>query len=70
MISGGGLKMGQVVGATDAYSAKPTSTPYTPANVMATLYHVLGIDPATTILDFGGRPRYLLDDQKKISELV
>ena len=37
---------------------------------MATLYHVLGIDPATTILDFGGRPRYLLDDQKKISELV
>ena len=70
MISGGGLKMGQVVGATDAYSAKPTSVPYTPANVMSTLYHVLGIDPATTIPDFGGRPRYLLDDQRPITELV
>ena len=70
MISGGGLKMGQVVGATDAYSAKPTSVPYTPANVMSTLYHVLGIDPATTIPDLGGRPRYLLDDQRPITELV
>ena len=69
-MSGGGLKMGQVVGATDAHAAKPTTTPYTPANVMATLYHVLGIDPGTTIPDFSGRPRYLLDDQKKIAELV
>lgn len=70
LISGGGLKMGQVVGATDAHAARPTTAPYTPANVMATLYHVLGIDPATTIPDFNGRPRYLLDDQRKIVELV
>ena len=69
-MSGGGLKMGQVVGATDAHAAKPTTTPYTPANVMATLYHVLGINPGTTIPDFSGRPRYLLDDQNKIAELV
>ncbi len=69
-MSGGGLKMGQVVGATDAHAAKPTTTPYTPANVMATLYHVLGIDLNTTIPDFSGRPRYLLDDRNRIAELV
>lgn len=70
MISGGGLKMGQVVGATDATAAKPTTAPYTPSNVLATLYHVLQIDPATTIPDLSGRPRYLLDDRAKIAELV
>jgi hypothetical protein len=34
------------------------------------VYHVLGIDPALTFLDHTGRPRYLLDDQEKIAELV
>ncbi|QDU92450.1 DUF1501 domain-containing protein [Lignipirellula cremea] len=70
MISGGGLRMGQVIGATDAIAGKPTTTPYTPSNVLATLYHVLGIDPSATIPDLSGRPRYLLDDRAKIAELV
>jgi hypothetical protein len=44
--------------------------PYTPRDVLATLYHVLGIDPgATTLRDFSGRPRYLLDDYRTIGEL-
>jgi hypothetical protein len=70
LMSGGGLSMGQVVGATDARGERPKGQPTTPQNVLATMYHVLGIDPATTIPDHTGRPVYLLDDREKIAELV
>ena len=69
-MAGGGLQMGQVVGATDAARREPEGQPYTPQNVLATLYHVLGIDPATTLPDHQGRPVYLLDDRDKVTELV
>jgi hypothetical protein len=70
MFIGGGLKMGQVVGATDRTASAPTTQPYTPQNVLSTLYHVLGIDPAATLPDHNGRPMYLLDDRDPIAELV
>lgn len=70
LFAGGGLRMGQVIGATDAQGQRPQTRPYSPQNILATLYHVLGIDPAMTFRDHAGRPRYLLDDQQVISELV
>jgi hypothetical protein len=70
LIAGGGLRMGQVIGATDARGENPATRAYTPQNVLATLYDVLGIDPATTINDHQGRPMYLLDDRERVAELV
>lgn len=70
LMAGGGLQMGQVIGATDARGERPRGRPYTPQNVLATLYHVLGIDPVTTLPDHQGRPIYLLDDRERIAELV
>lgn len=70
LFSGGGLQMGQVIGATDKTASLPTTKAYSPQNVLATLYHVLGIDPATTLADFSGRPTYLLDEREPITELV
>jgi uncharacterized protein (DUF1501 family) len=70
LLAGGGLRMGQVIGATDARGERPKTRPYMPQNVLATLYHVLGIDPATTLPDHTGRPMFLLEDQEKIAELV
>ena len=71
LVAGGGLKMGQVVGATTSRAELPVGRPYTPQNMLATLYdNVLGIDPAQTFLDFSGRPLYLLDNREKIAELV
>jgi uncharacterized protein (DUF1501 family) len=70
LMLGGGLKMGQVVGATDRIGAEVVGAPYTPQNVLATLYHVLGIDPEMTIPDHQGRPRYLLEDRRRIVELL
>jgi hypothetical protein len=70
LFSGGGLRMGQVVGATDARGERPITRPYSPQNILATLYHVLGIDPSVTITDPGGRPQYLLDDREPVAELI
>jgi hypothetical protein len=70
VLAGGGLRMGQVVGETDARAERAKGRPYTPQNVLATLYHLLGIDPALTFPDYEGRPVYLLDDREKIKELL
>jgi hypothetical protein len=70
LFAGGGLKMGQVIGATDAKAERPKGTPYRPQNVLATIYRIFGIDPQTTIPDHTGRPMYVLDDREPIAELV
>jgi uncharacterized protein (DUF1501 family) len=71
LLAGGGLKTGQVIGATTPRGEASVGPPYTPRDVLATLYHVLGIDAeATTFRDFSGRPRYLLEDCRKIRELM
>ncbi len=70
VLAGGGWPMGQVIGKTDAWGAAAIGTPYTPQNVLATLYRHLGIDPKTTLLDFTGRPQTLLDDCTPIREFL
>jgi hypothetical protein len=70
LLAGGGLRTGQIIGATDRLGERSRGRPYAPQNVLATLYHVLGIDPGLTLLDYNGRPQYLLDDREKIAELV
>jgi hypothetical protein len=70
LIAGGGLKMGQVVGDTGPRAERAKGTVYTPANVLATLYRLLGIDPAITVPDLAGRPMYVLDDREPIAELT
>jgi hypothetical protein len=70
LVAGGGLRMGQVVGETDRRAENPRSRAITAQHVLATLYHVLGIDPTTTLPDFTGRPQYLLDRPEKIAELI
>jgi len=70
LMAGGGLRTGQVVGSTDARGETPKGQPYTPQNILATIYRVLGIDPITTLPDYQGRPTYLLDDRRPVEELV
>jgi hypothetical protein len=69
-MAGGGLRMGQVIGETDSRGERARSGQISFQNIMATIYHVLGIDPHQTIPDFNGRPQYLLDDCRPIGELV
>lgn len=70
MMSGGNLKVGQIVGASDSNGAVPAERPYRPENVLATLYHHLGIDPQLTFNDRSGRPRYILERRNVVHELV
>lgn len=70
-LAGGGLKMGQVVGESSPKAEVPKSTPIQPKHLMATIFHVLGIDPHTQYVDQSGRPQYLLPDgAAPIRELV
>jgi uncharacterized protein (DUF1501 family) len=52
--AGGGIAKGKVVGATDREAGMPTDRPVSPKDVLATMYHLLGIDPTTRIPDRGG----------------
>jgi len=70
LISGGGFQMGQVIGRTDKLGERPVGNPYTPQNLLATLYRALGIDPASTLPDQMGRPIPLLDNCEPIKELI
>jgi hypothetical protein len=70
-LAGGGLKMGQVIGESSAKAEVPKSSPIQPKELMATIFHVLGIDPQTQFIDQSGRPQFLLPDSAKpIKELV
>jgi len=69
-VAGGGLKMGQVVGATNSKSEYAAQNPVTPQDLMATVYRHLGIDPQRTIVDYSGRPIYILSDGRAISQLI
>lgn len=70
LVSGGGLKMGQVVGATNSKAEFPTERPYTPQDLLATVYKHLGIDHHHNFIDFSGRPIPILPSGKPIQELV
>jgi hypothetical protein len=72
LLAGGGMRTGQVIGATDRLGGEAVARPVTFGEVYATLYHNLGIDVnQTTFTDFNGRPQYLVEGQAKyIAELV
>ncbi len=70
LIAGGGLKMGQVVGATDEKAEHPTDSPYTPQDLLATVYRHLGVDPTQNFTDSTGRPIPILYEGEPIRELV
>ena len=69
-VAGGGLKTGQIIGATDAHGEQVVGTPIRMQNVLATLYRLLGIDPATTFPDYNGRPQYLLENRRPVAGLL
>jgi hypothetical protein len=56
LFAGAGVIPGQVIGRSDKIGAFPATTPYSPDDVGATVYHVLGIDPSSEIRDRQDRP--------------
>ena len=61
-LAGGGLRTGQAIGATNRMGEYATERPVDMKELMATLYHQLGINTATTTIpDPTGRPQYLVE---------
>jgi hypothetical protein len=55
-MAGGGAAQGRVVGKSDALGGDVAMTPVSPKDLLATAFHLLGIDPHTTVPDQQGRP--------------
>ncbi|MCA8989305.1 MAG: DUF1501 domain-containing protein, partial [Planctomycetaceae bacterium] len=70
LISGGGLRMGQVIGSTNSKGEHPQDRPLTPNDLWATVYRHLGIDPEQALIDHTGRPMPILPHGKPIAELI
>jgi len=69
-LAGGGLKMGQVVGESSEKAEVPKTTPITPQDLMATVFHVLGLPQDLQYKDQTGRPVPMINGGKPIAELV
>jgi uncharacterized protein (DUF1501 family) len=56
LFAGAGVRGGQVIGKSDKHAAYPSTSPYSPDDVGATVYSVLGVDPHADVADRLGRP--------------
>lgn len=59
LFAGAGVKPGQIIGESDAEGAYPLTRPYSPNDVGATVYHMLGVPPEVIVRDRLGRPVHL-----------
>jgi hypothetical protein len=70
LVAGGGLRMGQAIGASSSRGEYPHDRRVTASQLLATLYRAMGINPGMTFPNQTGRPIYVLDDREPISELL
>jgi uncharacterized protein (DUF1501 family) len=61
VLAGGGIRGGVVYGSSDRFAAEPATNPTAPADLAATIYHCLGVDPRLVIRDRLGRPQTLCE---------
>jgi uncharacterized protein (DUF1501 family) len=69
-VAGGGLRHGQVIGATEKDGGTIKERPVTPGDLAATIYQHMGVPLDATYLDPTGRPRYIVEGGAPIRELL
>jgi hypothetical protein len=71
IVAGGGMRVGQVIGSTDAQAGEARNDPIHYRDVLATVYHNLGIDPHGMVTDVSGRPNPILPAEcRPIGKLI
>jgi uncharacterized protein (DUF1501 family) len=70
VLAGAGVCRGKLVGKTDRIASDVTECPVSPKDVLATTYHLAGIDPAATIADRFGQPRPIGGDGRVLNEVI
>jgi hypothetical protein len=68
--AGGGIARGRIVGRSDRHAATVAERPVSPKDILATVYHLLGIDPDTMLTDRIGRPLPLLAEGTPVGEML
>jgi uncharacterized protein (DUF1501 family) len=69
LLFGGGVKEGFVLGASDKLGAYPTERPVSPGDLVATMYHLLGVDSQMMLPDLTGRPIAIAHGGAPITEI-
>ena len=70
LMAGGGTARGKVVGKSDKIAGTVAERPISPKDVLATVYHLLGIDPETTLTDRTSKPVPLVAEGSVIAEAL
>jgi len=70
VLAGAGIRGGTVYGTSDAHAAYVKDRPVRPADICATIYHCIGIDPDTLIQDRSGRPLPVANGGQAIREIL
>jgi len=70
VLAGGGIARGRVVGKSDKIAGDVAERPVSPKDVLATTYHLLGIDPATTLTDRTGKPVPLVAEGSVLADAL
>jgi hypothetical protein len=69
LLAGGGVRGGQAFGASDRIGAYPSSEPVDPADIHATMFHCMGLDPEQIMYDHLRRP-YPLSSGRVLTTLL
>ncbi len=70
LMGGGGIKGGQIIGATNPRGEYPVERPVRPGDIHHTVYHALGVDPEQYFLNHSGRPVKAVEHGEVIKELL
>ena len=70
VMAGGGVARGCVLGRSDKIASDPVERRVSPKDILATIYHLLGIDPRTILTDHLGRPMPLVPDAEVLADIL
>jgi len=70
VFAGGGVRKGEVVGSTDKVAGYPKDRPISPKDLLASIYHSLGVNPATELRDRLNKPAALVPGGQVIREML
>ena len=70
VLAGGGIARGRVIGRSDKIASDPAERRVSPKDILATIYHLLGIDPAAALTDRQGRPMTIVPHAEVLADAL
>jgi hypothetical protein len=70
VLAGGGIARGRVIGRSDRIASDPAERRVSPKDILATIYHLLGIDPTSLLIDRQGRPMPIVPEAEVLADAL